>query len=327
MPRFSAGAARRMCESIGTTGRPFASFASRSTLSNSCAAPSGAPLTFARPIVCSWSTSVARSQTSISMRMRRATRYVPPASHSGCASSGTQTCLASSLVVLELDVVGAVLEAHEVARRVLRAARRRRAAEAELRPAHHDAAAADAREVAHGVEGDLRVVGAGLDADVAAALRRVERVVAERRQLLQRRRALRREAVAASSNSDGPRPKVIVSRAVCSPTASPVSCGGAFGSSLIGPAGSAGGHQRRRGRPGAQQVLDVLARVGHDVEGREVQPVLRGRGDAGLARAVERDRVAGRRRVRRRRSGARRRGRRARARRRRLLRRAAACGG
>ena len=56
----------------------------------------------------------------------------------------------------------------------------RRAPEAELRPAHHDDAAADAGEVADGVERDLRVVGARLDAEVAAAARRVELVAGER---------------------------------------------------------------------------------------------------------------------------------------------------
>ena len=46
---------------------------------------------------------------------------------------------------------------------------RRGAAEAELRPAHDDRAAADPGQVADRVEGDLGIVGAGLHAEVAAA--------------------------------------------------------------------------------------------------------------------------------------------------------------
>ena len=49
-----------------------------------------------------------------------------------------------------------------------------------------DRAEADAGQVAHGVHGDLRVVGAGLDAEVAAGPRRVEEVAREVRQLAQR---------------------------------------------------------------------------------------------------------------------------------------------
>ena len=68
------------------------------------------------------------------------------------------------------------------------------------------AAAADAGQVADRVEGDLRVVGAGLDAEVAAAARRVE----ARRRAAPAGRAARPAARAArpkrSSNSDGPKP-------------------------------------------------------------------------------------------------------------------------
>ena len=54
----------------------------------------------------------------------------------------------------------------------------------------HDDAAADPGEVADGVEGDLRVVGAGLHAEVAAAALGIELVAGQRRELDQRRRAL-----------------------------------------------------------------------------------------------------------------------------------------
>ena len=47
--------------------------ASRSSGSNSSLPPSGAPLYLRRPIVCSWSSSEERSQTSSSIRIRRVT--------------------------------------------------------------------------------------------------------------------------------------------------------------------------------------------------------------------------------------------------------------
>src|SRR5881394_791857 len=88
--------------------------------------------------------------------------------------------------VLGADVRRAVLEAHQVARRVLAAAGARGAAEAELRPTHYDRAATDPRLVADRVEGDLGIVGAGLHADVAAAFPRVQLVGGQRWDLAQR---------------------------------------------------------------------------------------------------------------------------------------------
>src|SRR5436190_212383 len=73
------------------------------------------------------------------------------------------------LAVLGADVGGAVLHPHQVSRRVLAAAGTCGAADTELGPAHRYRAAADPGQVADRVEGDLGVVGAGLDADVAAA--------------------------------------------------------------------------------------------------------------------------------------------------------------
>ena len=61
---------------------------------------------------------------------------------------------------------------------------RRGAAVAELRPAHRRGAEPDAGEVADRVHGDLRVVGAGLHAQVAVAARGVEVVGREVRQRL-----------------------------------------------------------------------------------------------------------------------------------------------
>ncbi len=84
--------------------------------------------------------------------------------------------------VLGLDVVGSVLEAEQVSRRGLLAGGRRGAAEPELGVAHRDGPEADPRQVADRVHGHLRVVGAGLHDDVAAAASRVQRLVRELRQ-------------------------------------------------------------------------------------------------------------------------------------------------
>ena len=55
-----------------------------------------------------------------------------------------------------------------------------------------------------------------------------------------------RQAEAPASNSDGPKPKVTVSRAACRPTASPVSCGGAS-ALAVGVADRPPGRHPRRG--------------------------------------------------------------------------------
>ena len=60
-------------------------------MSFSCTPPIGAPDTFSRPIVCSWSSSVERSQVSISIRIRRVTMYVPPRNQRCGSSDPAQT--------------------------------------------------------------------------------------------------------------------------------------------------------------------------------------------------------------------------------------------
>ena len=65
--------------------------------------------------------------------------------------------------VLGLDVVGAVLEAEEVARRLLVHGGRRRAPVADLAPPQCGGPEGDAGEVADRVDAHLGVVGAGLD--------------------------------------------------------------------------------------------------------------------------------------------------------------------
>ena len=110
-----------------------------------------------------------------------------------------------------LMLLRSVLEPEQVSRCRPACRGRRGAAEPELRPLHRGRAEADAGEVADGVHGDLRVVGARLDRDVAAAARRVEVVRREVRQLDQRRGLLGRRSPNRSSNSEGPNPMVRVS--------------------------------------------------------------------------------------------------------------------
>ncbi len=150
----------------------------------------------------------------------------------------------------------------------------------------------DPREVADRVHGDLRVVGAGLDAQVAVAAARgrgcrpgsaAARAATAGCRSSRPNRSLpsfsnRRRPEAEGEGQPGRR---------CRPRASPVSLGGAsYG---------VGQCSRRPSSPAVicraaavhslQQRDQRLARVGGDVEGGEVQPVLRGRGDAGLVRA------------------------------------------
>ena len=90
--------------------------ASRSSGSNSSLPPSGAPLYLWRPIVCSWSSSAERSQTSSSMRIRRRDQ-VAAAAHPGRPFAPRPRRSGPSPPVLGADVGGAVLEPHQVARR------------------------------------------------------------------------------------------------------------------------------------------------------------------------------------------------------------------
>ena len=89
--------------------------------------------------------------------------YVPPRSQRGSARGPTHTCSttdrsSSSLMLFVPSLKPIRLRGVSCAWR-----RGRRPAEAELRPAHDDDAASDPGEVAHRVEGDLRVVRACLD--------------------------------------------------------------------------------------------------------------------------------------------------------------------
>ena len=90
-------------------------------------------------------------------------------------------------------VLGAVLETQQVPRRVLGRVVGR---EAGLGPAQMGNVAGGAGELTYGVEGDLRIVGASLDGEVAAGAGRFELVAVELGQVDQRVRAARGQAVA-----------------------------------------------------------------------------------------------------------------------------------
>ena len=162
-------------------------------------------------------------------------------------------------------------------------------AEAELGPPHRGPAGGDPGQVADRVHRDLRVVGAGLHREVAAAAAPGRACRRERG-----RSASAAGRLAArpnrSSNRAGPKPMVRVRLAASRPTASPVSDGGA--SRLVRAAAAdpaVGGHLPGRRGPVLEQRDQRGPVGGRDVEGREVQVALHRGGDAGLVRAVEVD--------------------------------------
>ena len=145
--------------------------------------------------------------------------------------------------------------------------------------------APDAGQVAHGVEGDLRVVGAGLHAEVAAAARRLELVAGQRAAGLSSggparpgrsdpRRPVEQRRAEAEGDRQARRPQAERLAGVHRRGEVRVAAGGRPARpAVIRTAAS---------RPGAQQLAQVLAPVGVDVERGEEQPVLRRRGDARL---------------------------------------------
>ena len=181
-PRSSSGWRGTRASSPGSRARRRPASV-KSTGSNSSACPSGAPGALGAadgPLLLVEGRGVPgldEHPDSAGDQVGAAGQPVGPASPSPDPHEPVQRRL-----VLGLEVVGAVLEAEEVARGRLGRAGGRRPAEAELRPAHAHHAGAEPDEVADGVHRDLRVVRAGLDAQVAAADRRVELVAGERRQ-------------------------------------------------------------------------------------------------------------------------------------------------
>ena len=166
---------------------------------------------------------------------------------------------------------------------------RRRAAEPELAPAHRDDPEAHPHQVAHRVHRHLRVVGAGLDDDVAARARRVEVVAEEGRAARAAPRAVgrpgrtgRRTARAvADRHGEVARREVERLAGVLRHVPRPAADDAArrrLGAQRH-PLGGRG--------PAGQQVAQRVAVVGDDVERHEVQPVLGRRGDAGLPLTAE----------------------------------------
>ena len=157
-------------------------------------------------------------------------------------------------------------------------------------------AAREAGQVAHRVHGHLRVVRAGLHAQVAAAAGRVERVPREPGQVGERVRPLRGEAEAGveqrrpDAEGDGEPGRAVPERlAGVGGRCERVRTGRAVAADL-----AADGQRLGRGRPPLEQGDQggPVAR-GHVVR-REVQVALHGRGDARLVRPGEGDDVRAR---------------------------------
>ena len=193
-----------------------------------------------------------------------------------------------------MAVSRAVLEAHQVAGRGLCGARGRRPAEAELEPPHRHDPPAQPGEVARRVEGNLRIIRAGLHTEVPSAPVRVELIAGQRGQGRERSRA------------PCPQPEAPVKEP------GPETDGqgergrrqaGSFSGvrwrrvRLPGAAGHrlARCHRRGRGRPVSEEG-DEIGATGPlaDVERREGQPILRGGGDACLVLPTERNHRAAR---------------------------------
>ena len=192
--------------------------------------------------------------------------------------------------LLGLDIASAVLETEQVAGGRLAGRCGRGPAEAELHPVVLDDAHADPGHVAHGVERDERIVGAGLDAQIAAGVVGVKILVGQRRELGERGRLAGGQAepvveqrwpVADRDRQPGHR--------------RPDRLAGVDRRRVrlrVLADQPAGGHVRRSPCPRVQQVPDVGgARPGDGVQRAEREPVLGRCGDAGLVRSVERDRL------------------------------------
>ena len=197
-----------------------------------------------------------------------------------------------SLDVFGLDVVGAVLEAHQVALGRLGGGGRRGTPEAELRPAASPRCRGQSGEVADDVERDLSGRSQQACTHRSPPLRAgfESSSPGRRRQVGERGRPILANPNR-SSKKAGPKPTVIVSWAGAKPSASP----GVDRRGLRGdvdctdrqPPGSSAPPPPPTGRA-SPYGLDVR---GRDVERGEGQPVLGGGGDSGLMHAVERHRA------------------------------------
>ncbi len=189
--------------------------------------------------------------------------------------------------VLREQVVRAVLEAHEVARSRLGGARGGCPTEAQLEPSDDGDATGQPGEVAHRVERDLWVVGAGLDREVAAAPAGLQRIAGERGDLGEGGRAPTGEAEPAIEES---RPESHRDRETSRMEAEGlprVDRRGERGARDVAH-GCCPCHQPRGRGPGAQELLELG--IGWWSSGR----TMRRRGDPGRA---SRYRPGGRRRT------------------------------
>ena len=245
----------------------------------------------------SWSPSGCRSQTSMVMLIRRATRYDPPASQSpaGSSPSPTHTCSSSASVSSALTFMVPSLKPNRLRGVDCDGRRGRGPAEPELRPPHGDGAEPDPGQVADRVHRHLRVVGAGLDAEVAVRAELVEVVAREVRQLLERRGTPvgQPEPVLAVLVDEQRRPEAERDRQPGRRQTDRLA--GVVGRQVVGAVertdrsgGAAARHPLGGVGPRLQQLDQVLARRRRDVERREVQPVLGRGGDPGLVGAPER---------------------------------------
>ena len=285
MPPFASGAASRTWLAGGSDRG--------SNRANSSRAPSGAPESLWRPIVRSCSPRAARSHASISIRIRRATRYVPCRSHAGspARSPATQTCAASA----------AASSALRFAVPSLKPMRLRGVACARLVDDVRPNPSCDQRTVTtpRPIRARLRTAWKATCGSSAHAW-------------TQRSPPLRAGSSSSpgsggsgasaggrwaaspkrASNSAGPNPNVTVSRAggQADRLAGVLRRGERSRRAAQRPAAR---HRRRGRRPGAHQLAQVARpRARGEVEGGEVQPILRGRGDPRLHGAVERDDLA-----------------------------------
>ena len=253
--------------------------------------PSGAPVPLSRPMICSCSAS-GRAVPGLDVHPDLPGDQVGAAGHPGRrrrpSDGATHTCSSSAAPSSGLMLAVPSLKPNRLRGVDLAARRRRGAPEARAGPPHGDDAEADPDQVAHRVHGDLRVVGAGLDAEVAAAAapgRGRRRGSAGRSRSAAGRRSARPNR---SSNSVGPKPdgQGEVARREVERLA------GVVRRRLRGPPPTAPpGRPRRRPSSARRRAVQPVssrrssaAVVGDDVERDEVQPVLRRRDDAGLVR-------------------------------------------
>ncbi len=225
------------------------------------------------------------------------TRYEPPAIQSGPSPGCTHSWSRSRSVSSALRLAVPSLKPKRLRGGGLVPGGRRGTAEAELRPADAHHAHADPGQVADRVHRHLRVVGAGLDAEVAAGELRLQRVAGELRQLGQGGGPTvgEAEAVPPVGVAEQRRPEADGEGELRGRQAERLT--GVVRRGLRHAADRAEhpgvpprGHPGGGGRPLLKQFDQPGPVLGDHVERHEVQPVLRRGDDAGLVLTVERHR-------------------------------------